>query len=158
MSRAIFFMVSLFILITLDQLSKLWFQTHFNLHESLSVMPGFAFTLVHNQGAAFGMLGAGLLWQKLMLTGIGVVATVILLFLILKHAITRLEAIAYLCVCAGAVGNVIDRIRQGYVVDFVDWYYQSWHWPAFNFADIYICLGAFLLLWAWFGTQFCRRS
>jgi len=152
------FITFILLLITIgaDQYSKYWFVQHFTLHESKILFPGFAWTLVYNHGAAFGLLGNGFIWQKVLLSTIAIIVSAVLFCLIVNQKISKLERVAYFCVCAGALGNLIDRIRQGYVVDFIDWYYQTWHWPAFNVADILICFGAFLLAVSW--LPFCKKS
>jgi len=136
------------IVIVLDQLTKWWISTTFELYESIAVMPFFNLTLVHNTGAAFSFLAQAGGWQRWFFTAIAIVVSIVLIVWL-----TRLEknqygmATALSLVLGGAIGNVIDRIAYGYVIDFLDFYYQNWHYPAFNIADMAIVLGAIILLY-----------
>ena len=111
------------------------------------VLPGFNLTLVFNPGAAFSFLGDAGGWQRwfLSLVGLGVSAVLVVLLRNPRRLSKRLAA-GYALLLGGALGNVIDRLRLGAVVDFLDLYYGRYHWPAFNVADSAICAGAFLLV------------
>lgn len=112
------------------------------------------FNLVHfqNAGAAFSFLAGAGGWQRYFFTAIALVISAGLIWL-LSSVLPRLEALAYSLILGGAMGNAIDRILLGHVTDFLDFHCQNWHWPAFNVADIAICLGALLLVsWAVFGA------
>ena len=111
-----------------------------------SVLPGFNFTLVFNTGAAFSFLGDASGWQRWFLTfvGLGVSGVLVVLLRNARQLSKRLAA-GYALLLGGALGNVIDRMRLGGVVDFLDLYYGRYHWPAFNVADSAICAGALLL-------------
>ena len=98
----------------------------------------------HNTGAAFSFLADATGWQRWLFTGIGTVAAAVMVWLLKSHAGQKLFALA--CILGGAVGNVIDRILYGYVVDFLDFYWRGWHFPAFNLADSAITLGAGCLI------------
>lgn len=122
------------------------------------VIPGFFdLTLVYNTGAAFGFLRNAGGWQNAFFV---TVATIVAMFLV--SMLRRLNsqdiqsAVAFTLILGGAVGNVIDRLRQGYVVDFVHWFYGDWHWPAFNIADSAITIGAVLLVLDVFGIRLLR--
>ena len=104
-------------------------------------------TLAHNYGAAFSFLSDAGGWQRWLFTGLASVVTVVLVIWLLRlTAKERMLAAALSLVIGGAVGNLIDRIINGYVVDFIDVYYRDWHWPAFNVADSAISCGIVLLL------------
>ena len=135
------------VVIVLDQASK-WFMTSIlSLHESIAVMPFFNFTLAHNYGAAFSFLAGAGGWQRwffIILTTVISIALVIWLKKLSSHA--KLEAVSISLILGGAIGNVIDRINFGYVVDFLDFYYGSAHFATFNIADSAIVVGAGLLI------------
>ncbi|MCK4837550.1 MAG: signal peptidase II [Desulfobulbaceae bacterium] len=136
--------------VALDQLSKWWILATFNLHESLPVIPGFFdLTFVVNTGAAFGMLaGEQNLWRQLFFVSMTLVALVVLCFAFRQY---RYEGRSYIIgiglIGGGALGNLVDRLRFGHVVDFLDFSIKGHHWPAFNVADSAISVGvAFFLL------------
>jgi signal peptidase II len=133
--------------VLLDQFTKQLVMRHLRLYESVPVIPGlFNLTYVRNKGAAFGVLaGAQGAWRTVFFVVISLAALTALLFLIRKTG-ERLAITAYALICGGALGNLIDRLRFGEVVDFVEWYYRSFHWPAFNVADSAITIGVGLLL------------
>lgn len=130
--------------LVLDQLTKILVQTHLALHESRSVGPWLFWTHVHNRGGAFGLFpGASLLFLA---TGIGVIAV---LFYTLPQARTldRASSLAYGLILGGAIGNMLDRVRYGYVTDFIDLnFWPLVTWPVFNVADIGISVGIGLLV------------
>jgi signal peptidase II len=101
---------------------------------------------VHNEGAAFSFLANAGGWQRWLFTGLGVIAAIAIVWMLKQHAQQKLFGFALACVLGGAVGNVIDRIMYGYVVDFLDFYYAGMHFPAFNLADSAITLGAACLI------------
>jgi signal peptidase II len=133
-------------ILVLDQVTKYFVQKHLRLYEVITVIPGF-FNLTHvrNKGAAFGILST--------MPGMGrsiffITATTIAIIVIgalLRKTEERILIGAFSLIIAGAVGNVIDRIRYGEVVDFIQWYVKSWYWPSFNVADSAITLGVALL-------------
>ena len=101
---------------------------------------------VHNHGAAFSFLASAGGWQRWFFTGLGVVATGLMVWMLKKHPHQKLFGFAIACVLGGAVGNVIDRVLYGYVVDFLDFHHSGIHFPAFNLADSAITLGATCLI------------
>ena len=132
-----------------DQLSKWWILAHFTLHESREIIPGFFnLTFLTNNGAAFSILaGQPALWRQLFFVSINIVALVVIAvaqYRFGRHC--RLYTIALALRAGGAVGNLSDRIRFAYVVDFLDVYLGSAHWPAFNIADAAINAGVALFL------------
>ena len=100
----------------------------------------------HNSGAAFSFLADASGWQRWFFTGLGAVASVVMVVLLRSHASEKLFCFAISCVLGGAVGNVIDRVLYGYVVDFLDFHWMAMHFPAFNAADSAITLGASCLI------------
>ena len=104
-------------------------------------------TLAHNYGAAFSFLSDAGGWQRWLFTGLASVVTIVLIVWLFRlQAWEKMTAAALGLIIGGAVGNLIDRINHGYVVDFIDVYYRDWHWPAFNLADSAITCGVILLL------------
>ena len=132
--------------IALDQLTKYLVVQRFRLHESMRLIPGFFdLTYVRNPGAAFGFLaGAQGMWRSIFFITVSIVALAVISVLV-RQTRERLPPIALALIGGGAVGNLIDRIRFGEVVDFIDWYYRTFHWPTFNIADSAISLGVGLL-------------
>ncbi len=134
-------------MIALDQYTKHLVMQRFLLHESVTVIPGFFnLTYVRNKGAAFGILsGVQGAWRTVFFIVVSLVALSVLMVLVRKTG-ERLSLVAYALISGGAVGNLIDRVRFGEVVDFIEWYYRSFHWPAFNVADSAITVGVGLLM------------
>jgi len=139
--------------LVLDQASKLAVDGNMQLFESIPLLPYFNLTYVHNTGAAFSFLAQAGGWQRWLFAGLAVVMSGIIavwLHRLQKHE--TLMAVALSLVLGGAIGNLIDRVAYGYVIDFLDVYYQNWHWPAFNIADSAICVGVGLMLLESFGV------
>ncbi|HSS64931.1 MAG TPA: signal peptidase II [Gammaproteobacteria bacterium] len=131
----------------LDQLSKQVASHMLDLHQPVAVIPYLNLTLTHNTGAAFSFLSDAGGWQRWFFAGLTVlVAIVIVIWLTRLKPGQRWLAGALSLVLGGALGNLWDRLVIGAVVDFIDVYYQSWHWPAFNLADSAICIGAVMLV------------
>ncbi|GGA70993.1 lipoprotein signal peptidase [Neiella marina] len=132
----------------LDQATKLWVIGAFELYERVAVTSFFNLTYVRNYGAAFSFLSDAGGWQRWFFTIIAFAVSVMLLYWLRKNdASQRLQNIAFALVLGGALGNVIDRLYHGFVIDFLDFYVGNYHWPAFNVADSAICVGAGLLIW-----------
>jgi signal peptidase II len=142
-------------LIAADQWTKALVAERFALYESLPLLPVLDLTRLHNTGAAFSMLADQSGWQRWVLTAIalGVSALLAVLLLRIPRGQPRALTAAYALVMAGALGNALDRIRFGYVVDFVHLHWQDWYYPAFNVADSAITVGALLLLWDAFRAR-----
>ena len=130
-----------------DQLTKYVVSRTFALYESVEVTPFFNLVLVHNRGAAFSFLADAGGWQRGFFICIALVASVWIAWLIRKHATQTVFCLALALILGGALGNVIDRILFGAVVDFLDFHAYGYHWPAFNVADAGISCGAALLIW-----------
>lgn len=146
------------LVIALDQFTKLLLIHILRLYESMVVIPGF-FDLVHvrNRGIAFGLLNhLGTSWSSIVLSAVTAVAVILLIFWLtrLKEE-ERWMAFGLALIIGGAVGNLIDRIRLGEVVDFLDFYVGSFHWPAFNIADSAVTVGTF---WVALSMIFHHRS
>lgn len=138
--------LSLLIIIA-DQISKTVMVNWLDLYERVTVLPFFNLTLAHNTGAAFSFLAGAGGWQRWFFVALAVVISLVLVIWLKRLAQTaRLEAISLALIIGGAIGNVIDRLIYGYVIDFLDVYVGSYHWPAFNIADSAICVGAVLLI------------
>jgi len=129
-----------------DQITKIWIIGTYQLGDSLPLSSFFNLVRVHNNGAAFSFLAQAGGWQRWFFTGLGSVAALLMIWLLTQHAGQRLFGFAIACVLGGAVGNVIDRVLYGYVVDFLDFHYAGIHFPAFNLADSAITLGAACLI------------
>lgn len=128
-----------------DQLTKAAALSLLSQGTAIPVMPGFNLALRFNMGASFGMMGGIMAGKPLLmaaLTGALTLAFAVMAFRA-QHA---LERAGFALVVGGALGNIIDRLRQGAVTDFLDFYWRDWHWPTFNVADICITLGAVLIL------------
>ncbi len=128
-----------------DQVVRWLVQQSMAYGESIPVTPFFNWVHVWNTGAAFSLFANAGGWQRYFFIGIAVVVSVVLIKLIREKGHNG-DAIAYSLILGGAMGNLIDRIFRGYVVDAFDFYWRDWHWPAFNLADIAIVLGALLLV------------
>lgn len=133
--------------VVLDQASKWVVDSSMQLYQSIPLVPYFNLTYVRNTGAAFSFLSEAGGWQRWFFAGLAVVISIVITVWLarLKQHETWL-AVALSLVLGGAIGNLIDRLAYGYVIDFLDVYYQTWHWPAFNIADSAITLGVLLML------------
>lgn len=135
------------IVILLDQLSKHWISQTLNYGESAQVTPFFNLVLTYNRGAAFSFLNDAGGWQHYFFSGIAIIASVIMVWLLYRHTQEKLFSFAVSLILGGAIGNLIDRLNYGYVIDFLLFYIRSYHWPAFNIADSAITCGAIILIW-----------
>ena len=129
-----------------DQITKQWILDRYQLGDATVITSFFNIVRAHNTGAAFSFLADASGWQRWFFTGIGVAAAVFIVWMLRAHAGQRLFSFALACILGGAVGNVIDRLQHGYVVDFLDFHSAGWHFPAFNVADSAISIGAVLLI------------
>lgn len=139
------------IVIALDQWTKAIATASMQLHQSIDVLPGLKWTLAHNPGVAFSMLSDGESWQRYGLSAFALIVASGFTWTLTRLPRTDFATkLAFSMVIGGALGNVTDRIRFGYVVDFIDVYWKNSHWPAFNIADSSIFIGAVvLLIWGW---------
>jgi len=130
------------LVILLDQLTKLLIVGQYPLGWSQPVTHFFNLVRVHNTGAAFSFLAGASGWQRWFFITLGVVAALFILWMLRQHAGQKLFAFAMACLLGGAVGNVVDRVMHGYVVDFIQLHYAGWYFPSFNVADAAITAGA----------------
>ena len=130
----------------LDQVLKAWVSAEMPLAASYNVTSFFNLVHVHNPGAAFSFLASAGGWQRWFFLAIAIAAVGFLTWMLRRGVSSRGETIAYVAILAGALGNAIDRARLGYVVDFLDFHWRGWHWPAFNSADACITVGVIILL------------
>jgi signal peptidase II len=136
-------------IVALDQATKAIVDRYLELHESRTIVEGFArLTYVQNRGAAFGILSdADLPYQSVLFSVVGIIALGAIAVYAWKLPVTsRLPRTALALIMGGAVGNLLDRVRLGYVIDYVDVYWGRHHWPAFNVADSAISIGVALLV------------
>lgn len=134
------------VVIGLDQASKAWVVAHFELHDSVPLTGWFNLVRAHNTGAAFSFLAGAGGWQRWFFTVLGLAASAVIVWMLHKHPQQRLFCLAVTLVMGGALGNVIDRVVHGHVVDFIQWHWQGAYFPAFNLADSAITLGALCLV------------
>ena len=134
------------IIILLDQLTKIAITKIFAYGEVSMVTSFFNLVLVFNRGAAFSFLAAADGWQRWVFTLLGIGAALLIVYLLKRHSNQRMFCGALALIMGGALGNVVDRLIHGHVIDFLDFHIGAWHWPAFNVADSAITIGAVLLV------------
>lgn len=135
------------VMVVLDQISKVWVDSSLGLHQSIPVVPGFSITYAHNYGAAFSFLSEAGGWQRWFFAVLAIAVSVgIVIYLKKLKPEEKLLAVSLSLILGGAIGNIIDRVIYGYVIDFLDVYYQVYHWPIFNIADSAITVGVALML------------
>ena len=134
--------------LVLDQLSKLYIATHMRLFEIIYVLPVFNIALLHNTGAAFSVLAGAAGWIRwfFIALALGIVVAIAIWLIRASAAASRWMTVGLALVAGGALGNAMDRLTHGYVVDFLQFHYQGWFFPAFNVADSAITVGAALLI------------
>ncbi|MCD6264656.1 MAG: signal peptidase II [Deltaproteobacteria bacterium] len=137
------------IILLLDQVSKWMVVTHIEAHQTLSVIPGFfSLVLVKNRGMAFGIFSqtrSGFYYYFLLFITIGAIGVILFSFFWIKSS-KKWLTVGLSLILGGAVGNFVDRLRLGYVIDFLDFFLKGYHWPAFNVADSAVTVGTFWLL------------
>jgi signal peptidase II len=146
------------ITLLLDQLSKWSALSNLKMGVPEQVLPFMNWLLLFNPGAAFSFLAQGSGWQRWFFTAIGLAACIYIIWLIRKSQNDKLLCIALSLILGGALGNVLDRLMYGAVVDFIDLHYANWHWPAFNIADSAICIGAAIIIWGELRKSFGKSS
>ena len=134
------------LLIVADQVTKTLILGNYRLGDSTFITSFFNIVRAHNTGAAFSFLADAGGWQRWLFTGIGVAATIFIVWQLRAHPGQKLFSFAMSSILGGAVGNVVDRFLHGYVVDFLDFHLNGWHFPAFNIADAAITVGAVCLI------------
>jgi signal peptidase II len=134
------------IILIADQFTKVLILGYYQLGDGTVVTSFFNIVRVHNTGAAFSFLASAGGWQRWFFTVLGICAALFILWMLKSHSGQRLFSFALACILGGAVGNVIDRVLYGYVVDFLDFHWRGMHFPAFNIADSAITIGAIALI------------
>lgn len=129
-----------------DFATKRWIESELVYGQQVLLTNFFNLVLTFNAGAAFSFLSDESGWQRWLFSGIAVCASVLIIYLLSKHTSEKLFCIALSLILGGALGNLWDRVTLGYVVDFLDFHYNGYHWPAFNIADSSIFIGALLLI------------
>ena len=144
------------VVVLADQASKQLIEASFLVFEERPLLPFLNLTLVYNEGAAFSFLSDQGGWQRWLFSGLAlVVSAVLVVWLTRLPATQKWTAAALSLIIGGALGNLIDRLLFGHVIDFIDLYYGRWHWPAFNIADSAIVIGVAMIL---LETLFPRRD
>lgn len=133
-------------IVIVDLASKDWIENHLKLGDSIYLTSWFNIVRAHNPGAAFSFLANAGGWQRIFFVVVTTVVSIGLVIFLRKHHTNKLFATSMALVLGGAIGNLYDRVTLGYVVDFVQWHYGGWAWPAFNVADSSICMGVVLML------------
>lgn len=142
---ALWFGIALLI-VALDQAVKLWVLAAITEGERIAVTGFFNLVLAFNSGAAFSFLAGAPGWQRPLFTAFALGASIVIGVLLVRHRAERRFCAGLSLILGGAVGNLVDRLRIGHVVDFLDFHVSGWHWPAFNVADSAITLGAAVLI------------
>ena len=143
---ALWFGIALLVIV-LDQLTKVLILRAFNFGDSVYVTSFFNVVRVHNTGAAFSFLAGAAGWQRWFFVGLGLMATGFIGVMLKRHGQQTVFSLALSLILGGALGNVIDRLVHGYVVDFIQVHSDGWYFPSFNVADSAITVGAILLIW-----------
>ncbi len=146
------------LVLLLDQLSKWSALSNLKLGIPEEVLPFMNWLLLLNPGAAFSFLAQSSGWQRWFFTILGLAASLYILWLLRKNQSDKLLSFALSFILGGALGNVLDRMMYGAVVDFIDLHYGNWHWPAFNIADSAICIGATLIVLSELRKSFGKSS
>jgi signal peptidase II len=135
------------LIVLLDEASKYWVLHAFVPYQPKALLPMLNFVLAYNNGAAFSFLNNAGEWHRWFFVGFSLVMSLVLAVWLWRLPSTeRVQSFGLSLILGGAVGNLLDRLILGHVIDFIDVYYANYHWPTFNLADSAICLGVFLLL------------
>lgn len=134
------------IVVVADQVTKIAIERALNFGDSVPITEFFNLVLTYNKGAAFSFLSSAPGWQGMLFTLVAIVASVFIVWLLSRSGNPRLFSIALALILGGAIGNLLDRLAYGHVIDFLDFHLAGWHWPAFNVADSGIVCGAALLI------------
>ena len=142
-----------FFVLALDLVSKYWIESTLQFGEQIPVTSFFNLVLTYNPGAAFSFLSEQSGWQRWFLSGIASIAAIVIIFLLNKYQLEKLFCWALSLILGGAIGNLYDRIMLGHVIDFLDFYVGTYHWPAFNIADSAILIGTAPLIYNSYRTK-----
>lgn len=146
MKKLWFFLLSILVIV-LDQMSKTFILNSYIAYHPEKILSFLNITLAYNTGSAFSFLSEAGQWHKwFFISFASLMSVVIAVWLLCLKANEKLQAFGLSLILGGAVGNLIDRIRLGHVIDFIDVFYKNYHWPVFNIADCAICIGALLLV------------
>ena len=129
-----------------DQFTKVLILGYYKLGDATYITSFFNVVRAHNTGAAFSFLANAGGWQRWVFTGIGLAAAIFIIWQLRAHPGQKLFCFSLSSILGGAIGNVVDRMQHGYVVDFLDFHMRGWHFPAFNIADSAITVGAICLI------------
>jgi len=145
-----FFTITIFFI---DRLSKYWAIKNLNNEDQFQIIlsPYLSLDLIWNEGIAFGLLSFGERNLYNILTGLIILVTIIVIYLVIKAK--GIEKYSFMMICGGSIGNIFDRLFYQAVPDFIDIHYENFHWFIFNVADIFITLGVFLLIFREFGLK-----
>lgn len=147
------------LILALDQAAKALVQLYLTPYQDvIAITPFFNLVHVHNTGAAFSLFADHTGWQRWGFLGVSLVASGVILWLLCKTRGRAPLCIALALILGGALGNAIDRLAYGYVIDFLDFHVAGWHWPAFNVADSAITIGAGLLIWDGLWSEGAKRT
>ena len=135
------------VVVVLDQISKQVVLSNIQYGETIYVAPFWNWVLTFNRGAAFSFLASEDGWQRWFFTALALAVSGWIVFMLRSHAAQKLISLSLALIMGGALGNVVDRVRFGAVVDFVQWHAAGYYWPAFNVADSAITVGAVLMVW-----------
>lgn len=134
------------VILIADQFTKVLIQGYYQLGAGITVTSFFDLTRVHNRGAAFSFLSEASGWQRWFFTVVALLASSLIIWLLRAHAGQKLFCFALACILGGALGNVLDRLLYGHVIDFLVFHWRHWYFPAFNLADSAITIGAASLI------------
>ena len=152
-----FYLISM-IVVTFDQITKIWVESALSYREVIEVTSFFNITLVYNFGAAFSFLADQGGWQRWFFSVLAITVSIVLIVWIKKLKQEEYNlGYPLALILGGAIGNLIDRIAYGHVIDFLDVYYQNYHWPVFNFADSAISVGAILMIGLSFSEVVAKK-
>ena len=157
--KYLFTAVISFCVFFLDQATKFFIHTQISMEESKTVIEGF-FNIVYvrNFGGAFGLFGNSHEWVRFILFLFFPLVCVGFIFMMLRETQNRFQILALSFVLGGAAGNYMDRIRLGYVIDFIDWHAKGWHWPTFNIADSFIVTGVSILFFFYVKQMYSKEA
>lgn len=151
LSSGIVWLVLSVMILIIDRNSKIWMMDHLQMGEPLSLLPFLNLTLAYNTGAAFSFLNSASGWQHYLLGGLALGVAIFIISCLLRAPRNHYwQNIAMSLILAGALGNALDRVLYGHVIDFVNFHIGDWHFAIFNVADSAICIGAFMLILMWF--------
>ncbi len=145
--KMLYWLLFIIVGVILDYVTKQWANSSLLYGESVAIFPGLNWTLVYNQGAAFSFLASHDGWQRWFFVAVSSIISIVLFVWILRtKAKEKLLRFGLVMVLTGAIGNLIDRISLGYVIDFIHLYYRDYHWPIFNLADIFVSVGVGIII------------